>query len=193
MEGRTREVKLPEEEPELVAYYIEYLYSEKLPTRIYTTESPGTTKAAGYKLLAQLYVLAERLLDSECRNSIITEILRLWNLKNSEGTRCWGPTGVPVNIIYEGTTAGSPARDLLLDIHANYARHHWYPKDDNLHLAFVIDLVRRFLRNVETFERVKEFRPRELIQFKAGITASEANGQSTEKPRDRFHASNHCH
>ena len=70
-EGQTRKINLPEEEPEVVAYYIEHVYFNKLPTDIYTKSSPGLDKEAGYKTLAQLYVLAERLLDCICRSQIL--------------------------------------------------------------------------------------------------------------------------
>lgn len=54
IEGQAREIKLPEEEPEIMAYYIEFVYFSKLPTDIYTTTSPGLEKEFGYKLLAEL-------------------------------------------------------------------------------------------------------------------------------------------
>lgn len=47
IEGQNHEVK----GPEAVAYHIEYMHSQKLPTRIYTTTSPGAKKQ-GYKVLA---------------------------------------------------------------------------------------------------------------------------------------------
>ncbi|KAM0701519.1 hypothetical protein Q7P35_009770 [Cladosporium inversicolor] len=156
-EGYIRGVKLPEEEPEIMVYYIEHVYSNKLPTDVYATTSPGEDKAQGYKLLAQIYVVAERLLDSDCRNRILQEFLRFRNLLCTTGHR-WNPTCVPINIIYEGTTPGSPDRRLLVDIHAGYARGDWYPRDITLDPSFLMDLVCRLLRNVETFKTVEYFR-----------------------------------
>jgi len=151
VEGQTRQIKLPEEEPDVMAYYIEHIYFGKLPTDIYTTVSPGLEKEQGYKILAQMYVLAERLLDSKCRNRILKEILRLRDLKCKTGVP-WNPTCVPINIIYQGTTPGSPARRLLVDIHANGARDDWYPKDVRMDPVFLMDLVRRFLYAFERNE-----------------------------------------
>lgn len=162
-EGQTREIKLPEEEPEITAYYIEHVYFSKLPTEIYTTASPGLEKELGYKLLAQLYVLAERMLDSKCRNRILQEFLRLRDLKCATG-ETWNPTDVSANIIYQGTTPGSPARRLLVDIHASYARASWYPEDVHVAPAFLLDLVRKLLHDVEAFKTVGDFR---LIDLKA--------------------------
>jgi hypothetical protein len=90
VEGQTREIKLPEEEPEIMAYYIEHVYFGKLPTDIYTPASPGLEKEEGYKSLAQIYVLAERLLDSACRNRILQEFMRLRDLKSEHGVK-WNP------------------------------------------------------------------------------------------------------
>lgn len=157
IEGQAREIKLPEEEPEIVAYYIESVYFGKLPTDIYTTTSPGLEKELGYKLLAEMYVLAERMLDSRCRNRLLQEVLRLRDLKCKTGDR-WNPTHVPINIIYQGTAPGSPARRLLLDIHAKQAREDWYPEDVHVDPVFLMDLLRKFLLNVKNFTRVEEFR-----------------------------------
>lgn len=157
IEGQSREIKLPEEEPEAMACYIEYAYLDKLPTDIYTTASPGLAKEQGYNILAQIYVLAERLLDSNCRNRILQEFIRLRDLE-CENDAKWNPVWVPINIIYNGTTTGSPARRLLVDIHASVASETWYLPDLNVVPAFLMDLVRKFLRNVEGFEIVEEFR-----------------------------------
>ena len=160
-EGQAREIKLPEEDPEIVAYYIESVYFGKLPTDIYTTTSPGADKELGYQLLAQLYVLAERVLNSECRNRIIQEFLRLRNLMSATGDK-WNPTGVPINIICQGTTSNSPARRLLVDIHASVAREDWYIEDVHVNPVFLMDLLRKLLDNVENFTKVKSFRHLDL-------------------------------
>ena len=151
IEGQARDIKLPEEEPEIMAYDIEFVYFSKLPTDIYTTTSPGLEKEFGYKLLAELYVLAERMLDSKCRNRVLQEILRLRDLKCKTNVK-WNPTCVPINIIYQGTTPGSPARRLLVDIHVSDAREDWYPEDVHVDPVFLMDLVRRFLGCFKTSE-----------------------------------------
>lgn len=103
IEGQAREIEPPEEEPEIMAYYIEFVYFSKLPTDIYTTVSPGFEKEFGFNLLAELYVLAKRMLDSKCRNRLLQETLRLRDLKCKTNVK-WNPTCVPINIIYQGTT-----------------------------------------------------------------------------------------
>ena len=66
--------------------------------------------------------------------------------------RKWNPTCVPINIIYQGITSGSPARRLLIDIHASDAREYWYPEDVHVDPVFLMDLVRRFLGCFKTNE-----------------------------------------
>ncbi|GAB7334034.1 hypothetical protein MBLNU13_g06125t3 [Cladosporium sp. NU13] len=161
IESQTREIKLPEEEPEIMAYYIEHVNFGKLPSEIYITTSPGLAKESGYKLSAQLYVLAERLLDSKCRNHVVRDFLRLRNMKCTRGGG-WKTACIPFNIIYWGTMPGSPARRLLVDIHASFARKDWYPRDVFMDPAFKVDLLRKLLHNVETFGMVGEFRQLDL-------------------------------
>jgi hypothetical protein len=153
VEGQTREIKMREKQPEIMAYYIEHVYFGKLPTDIYTPASPGLEKEEGYKSLAQIYVLAERLLDSACRNRILQEFMRLRDLKCEHDVK-WNPVWYPINIIYRGTTTGSPARRLLVDIHASAAREDWYFNDACVDPSFLMDLVRKLLRNAEVFEMV---------------------------------------
>lgn len=74
----------------------------------------------------------------------------------------WNPTCIPTNIIYQGITTGSPARRLLVDIHASWARNDWYPKDVDLDPAFLMELLRKLLHYVATYKTVKESRQLDL-------------------------------
>jgi hypothetical protein len=142
--------------PEIVAYYMEFVYSNKLPTDIYTTASPGFGKLAGYTVLAKLYVLAERLLDAKCRNRVLQELVRLRGL--ALAGQLYSPNIAIVNIVYEGTAPGSAARRFLLDLHASHGRDIWYPHAAERNPTFMEDLVHVLLRNVEKFNSVDQFR-----------------------------------
>lgn len=154
LEGQTRVIKLPVEAPVFMAHYIEYAYRGKLPTHIYTTDSPGDKKEAGYELLAELYVTGERLLDSAIRNAIISEILRIRVLRPKDGV-CWNPTTTPANIVYRGTPEGSPARRLMTDLTLRMASDKWHTPDADQ--QFLYDLVQGFLRmnTPKALERVR--------------------------------------
>ena len=158
VEGQTREIKLPDEEPELMTHYIDHVYSKKLhvPTDVYAIGRPGFKKEAGFKILAQLYVLAERLLDSKSRNRIVQEIMRLAFLMCPTRSFC-DPSPESINIIYKGTMPGSPARRLLVDIHACTTQSPWYPNDVQMDPAFLMDLVRKFRSRASPNNQVQYF------------------------------------
>lgn len=121
-EGQTRVIKLPDEDPQVMTHYLSYAYSKCLPTDIFTKDFLGTFPEESdeyYQLLAELYVLSERLLDETIRGALIKEILRLAKLTDKESKQ-YHPKGEAVNIIYRGTTAKSPARRLMVDFHIAY-------------------------------------------------------------------------
>lgn len=108
LEGQTRTVTLPNEDRELMAHYVDYLYTQKLPTRDYRPSLFGTTPSGQLAclVLAQLYVLGERILDKSFRNAVIEEVVRIYSR----------PMTDMVNVVYQGTVAGSPARRLMVDL-----------------------------------------------------------------------------
>lgn len=59
------------------------------------------------------------MLDTEFRNAVLKEIVRIMNIESSPESRATRPSMGPslevVNIIYQGTPSGSPARRLLVD------------------------------------------------------------------------------
>jgi hypothetical protein len=77
-----------------------------------------------YQLLADLYVLGERLLDETIRGAIIKEFICFTSLTDKSSKR-YCPMRETVSIIYRGTTAGSPARRLMVDIHLAYGTTKW--------------------------------------------------------------------
>lgn len=129
LEGQTRTIKLYEETPELMAHYLNWIYSSELPTKDCSRLHLESAKIAAHDLLAELYVLGERRLDSDFRNAITAEFIRLTPILHVT-PGCQPSRRVrPVNAIYHGTPAGSPARRLLVHLHASHARNHesWYP------------------------------------------------------------------
>lgn len=92
--------------------------------------------------LSKLYVLGERVLDTELQHAVIREIVRLSSLKDKTGTR-WFPIGPTVTRIYDGTPAGSPARRLMVDTHTSQGNQRWLDCDN--HPAFMTDLSKALL------------------------------------------------
>jgi hypothetical protein len=136
IEGQTRVIKLPDDRPDVVSHYLYYTYSKALPS----ASDAGAINDCNfeiiryYELLAELYVLGERLQDQSIRTAVIDSIVGSWK----DNFLITGPA----NIIYCGTTAGSPARRLMVDLFLAYGAecelHHRCEAD------FLIDVARAF-------------------------------------------------
>lgn len=100
-----------------------------------------------YQLLAELYVLSERLLDETIRGALIKEFVRLARLTDKNSKR-YCPTREAVNIIYRGTTAASPARRLMVDLHVAYGTTKWF--DSTCEAGFVLDVAQRIYAKMES-------------------------------------------
>lgn len=98
-EGKTRVIKLPEEQPHVVSHYLRYIYGERLPIEMLSTNilSGIYLQPKDYfELLAELYVLGERLMDESIRTAVLKELLSLaWRT---------GPVKDAANVIYHGMT-----------------------------------------------------------------------------------------
>ena len=94
-----------------------------------------------YQILADLYVLGERLLDETIRGAIIKEFIRLSDLTDQCSKR-YCPMRETVSIIYRGTTAGSPARRLMVNIHLAYGTTKWL--DSTCEAGFGLDVAQSF-------------------------------------------------
>ena len=161
-EGQTRIIKLPDEDHQVVTHYLSYTYSKCLPTDIFTTDFMGTFPDESdeyYQLLAELYVLGERLLDETIRGALIKEILRLTKLTDKESKHYY-PKGEAVNIIYRGTTAASPARRLMVNFHVAYGITKSF--DPTCEAGFVLDVVQHLYNRMPSCSSVSTLRESQL-------------------------------
>jgi hypothetical protein len=157
--GEGRAIKLPEETPLLMGYYIEHLYGVKLPTHKLTS-GPSINDSAQpvYELLASLYVLGERMMDSEYRNMILQEFLRLLDFSlvtPNEG--CWPGTRA-VSIIYQGTTAESPARRMMVDFAVKYGTPHTLEHFASVDSRYPLSVGRSLLQKLQDRDEGRHFR-----------------------------------
>jgi hypothetical protein len=120
-EGQNRVIKLPEEKTELVAFYLDYQYGKGLPT---DSTRNNSRNGKVYDVLAELYALGERLQDDHIRNVIIDEIVRFSRMSSRESGHHL-PLDHAVTTIYESTTAGSPARRLLVELFVTNGKGKW--------------------------------------------------------------------
>jgi hypothetical protein len=143
-EGQTRTIKLPEEKPELVAQYLDWVYGKGLPTR---STKNDCQKGDVYDVLAELYALGERLLDFTIRNAIIKEMVRFTKLGDEDEETHWFPNNTATNTIYECTSAASPARRFLVDLFVINGKPDWI--QGALHSELLRDLAKAFLSELD--------------------------------------------
>ncbi|KAH7085231.1 hypothetical protein BKA63DRAFT_559873 [Paraphoma chrysanthemicola] len=130
-------IDLSDVESEFFAAYVQWLYTHHVHV------SFDTTKQAG----AELYVLGERLMDLEFQDAIMSAMI----------ARCeidW-PSNIEVCIIYEGTTAASPARRLMVDIFCREGDEDWIDSEDGdkLPIDFHRDLARALMKKPDLPDR----------------------------------------
>lgn len=135
-----------------MAYYLAYLYSKELPTAGYTPGSKVATNSdtGAFTLLAELYILGERQLDSVFRKAVLDEMIRLRALARVNGAY-WNPGVEAIKIIYEGTLTQSPARRFMVDISTHSSARSCVAHDSDP--AFLYDLTQPlFARTASNFD-----------------------------------------
>ena len=142
-EGQTRTVKLPEERPELVATYLDFILGKGLPTNS-TRMDPQNGYV--YMVLTVLFAFGERFLDSTLRNAILAEIIRFTTILPANGSYIY-PDATHINTVYHCTTSASPARRLMVDLYMYAGNTAWV--NDALHPAFIRDLAAALMLQVQ--------------------------------------------
>ncbi|KAK5734335.1 hypothetical protein LTR17_008999 [Elasticomyces elasticus] len=119
-EGVAKRVVMPEDAPDVVRLYIQCLYGGKI--YLEWTKTRGKLSNGDnipeYTVLAEAYVFGERVQDVVYKNSIIDAfVARLLDMIDGSS---WFPITTVVDIIYNGITASSLARQLMVDLHLAY-------------------------------------------------------------------------
>lgn len=147
-EAQERCIRLPDDKYDIVMLYCQYLYSGKIylvPTVSKQQISPDGTPPE-YHTLAKLYVFGEKIRDVKVKNAVLDAIISRKD-EAIEGLQ-YNPAMQTVNIIYEGTMPGSPARRLMVDNHVRGGKPAWLFKDSTQNnKEFLTDLARALLSN----------------------------------------------
>lgn len=155
VEGQTRTINLPEDDTETMTNYLTFTYGRGLPTTSLVSMPVGGPQNGEWVLLAKLYVLGERLLDTPLRNAVVREIMRIASLLDNEGHRYFMDVGAS-NTCYEGTPTGSLIRRLIVDEHVSAGQKSWIDHDKD-HPAFLGELSTALLDKVATRQPYDEF------------------------------------
>ncbi|KAI5360828.1 Putative BTB/POZ domain-containing protein [Septoria linicola] len=115
-EGQERKIELPEDDPDVAAAYIEWLYSNVVQLNIEGhAPEPGDEQ---YRL-AKLYVFAEKIQDRSFPNAVMAAWIAMIDTPDPDDGQHMYPSDECVETIYRGTTSGSPARRFLVYLYSN--------------------------------------------------------------------------
>jgi hypothetical protein len=110
-EREDRLVRFPEDCPKVFGIYVNFVYTNEISA---ATELPAGEYAKviqldnEYLALSKLYVLCEKLQDTRAKNAITRAFIANSAKKDEQGI-WYVPSPSMVNILYDGTSCGSPA------------------------------------------------------------------------------------
>lgn len=137
-----RLVDLPDDDAAAFALYLQWVYSRQLPI---IPDGPGADSSSidGNPILAYAYVLGERLMDIDFKNSIVNAYV-LFARGTPPEKRAY-PSNEEIRILYDGTPEGAPIRKLLIDIWCCRGKHDWLEGDADLPQDFLIQVTKGLL------------------------------------------------
>ncbi|KAK5716560.1 hypothetical protein LTR15_009451 [Elasticomyces elasticus] len=145
-EGRSGQVMMPEDNPDIIKLYVQYLYTGKIYLERTTTSAKlkNSDNLPGYIVLAEAYVFGERIQDSTFKNSVVSAVpARATEVLDNT---YWYPITNAVDIIYKGTMAGSLARRLMVELHVLRGGANFISEDHEMNnKEFLADLARTML------------------------------------------------
>jgi len=113
IEGETKRVSLPEDDPSIFSGFLQWAYTRKIIHSASQTDK-GTAEEI-YHEFAKLYVLADKLGVVALKNRVIDEISQL------EQATGLGFPSIRYQYVYENTAQGSLLRQYLVDLLAERA------------------------------------------------------------------------
>lgn len=115
-ESEERVINLPEDDPDVFSLYVHCLYTGKL-----AVVSKPERYQEQFTKLARLYVFAEKIQDTKCKNYAVDAMVA-----RIRGERIGSsPDASVIEIIYKGTARPCPARRLMVDIWTYHRPLNW--------------------------------------------------------------------
>ncbi|KAF2031841.1 hypothetical protein EK21DRAFT_22923, partial [Setomelanomma holmii] len=153
LEGEEGVIKMPTDEPTIFANYLQLIYRGYLPigksidediSTMSETEGLVATKEVvnyEYVALSKLHVFCEKVRDTQAKASVIIAFLEASLKKRHNGCTC-SPEAATITIIFGGTMAGDPLRELCADWYALQADNNWFQAGTaaKYHPEFVFDV-----------------------------------------------------
>ena len=153
-EGKTNVITLPEDEPDIVNLYLNFVYTDTLPCRVMQGPYRAGDEDSETTALAKLYVFGEKYQDHRLKVAVINAIFALSETSRDDGFT-WYLTSSDIDVIYKGTLPGSPAGQLMVEQHAHHGTVNWLHHETN-NAEFLLDLDREFMRLKDEDEEKNE-------------------------------------
>ena len=158
---QTRNVKLPDEQPEVVARYLDFTYGRGLASSKIVSITSAGWEVDPYPALIKLYLLGEHASNARLRNAIISEIIRLGSLLDEKGYS-WIPDTKDITTIFYGTPATYPLRRLMVDIQVSWGGEMSRDDEKVAHPTFLFELVRDFSNKAAHHVKYSRYRSAKL-------------------------------
>jgi hypothetical protein len=137
-ESDDRVITMMEDDPEIFAKYLHFVYIKEFPAMPHTTLVSDQI-IGEYRMLARVYVLAEKLQDIRTKNAIVQAMMNLSQRKDEAG-KSRLPDPEAITILYGGTVCGSAGRRLVVDLCFFVNVESLRQNIDDLHKDFLGDL-----------------------------------------------------
>ena len=122
-EGQSRVLEMPEDEPAVVSGYLEWLYTGRVNART-NPELSTEERNDRDERLGHMYVFAEKVQENSLCDEIIRKSAQVGDTSWDDGIRRI-PNDDILQIIYDGTPSGSPARRFFVDLHVARGSAGW--------------------------------------------------------------------
>lgn len=150
-------IELPLAEARIFNIYLHFLTFGKIPchqSNSTASECDDDSENNEYDILCQLYMFADKIMDSQVMNAAIGALMSRYNDSDRETVACL-PRHSTIQGVYNNTSPNSPLRRLLVDMRVWYGREDAVGGDEyyDTEPEIVIDLARALLRKLDDGER----------------------------------------
>ncbi|KAM3421531.1 hypothetical protein BST61_g1920 [Cercospora zeina] len=145
-EAQERKIKLPEDNPDVVDVYVQWLYGGKIEAAV-----PEAARHSGWMrsvFWAYLYVFSDKIQDLSFANAVMEAWTMYIDEPRAGSKRIYSSLDC-VEVIYEHTASGSPARQFLVHVWTTCGRSGWFDVDGCeagllQYPEFLLDLARAY-------------------------------------------------
>lgn len=192
LEGEEGIIKLPEDNPDVFAYYLQLIYQGQVPagkafkgdvdamSEDELEDAISNLVNAEYERLSKLYIFCEKVRDTTGKVLLIAAFVEAYHKKREDGCPYF-PVSKCVTKVYEGTMDGDPLRQFCVDCYALQAHAQWFEneKAEEYNLQFLFDVMKEMANARDQVTDYSEIKSAEAYCKKLLDTEQEEDGGST--------------